>query len=72
MTDPKLKNNATAVVLLFLFGCMIGGIAGLVYFGDRIIMYSSDSGLTGGAIGCGIFAATALYGFVKVFLARTN
>jgi hypothetical protein len=72
MTNRNSKNNATAIVLLLLFGCMVCGIAGLVYFGNKTIMYSSDSGLNGGAVGCGIFASVALYAFVKVFLARAN
>jgi hypothetical protein len=86
MTTPqRQKNNATAIMLLFLLGCTIGGITGCVHFGQmthRDLIYSTssgfssmvtaDSGLNGGAIGCGIFAATALYGLVKVFIAKTN
>jgi hypothetical protein len=84
MNNQRSKNNATAIVLLLLLVCAIGGIAGCICFGQDMIRFEHyngtgsfettvmDSGLNGGAIGCGIFGAAALYGFVKVFLERTR
>lgn len=37
-----------------------------------VAIMCKKTGLNGGALGCGIFGAAALFAFVKVFLARTN
>jgi len=76
--------KATAIVLSLLFILALGGFAGCIAFGLETHGYwdpgnpsvsrevAVDSGSNGGAIGCGIFGAVALFGFVKVFLAKTN
>lgn len=81
------QSNAkpTAVILILLLflaiagfiGCIAFGIQDKTYFVTGTEKYRSyeviaDSGLNGGAIGCGIFGAAALLAFVKVFLAKTN
>lgn len=81
------QSNAkpTAILLILLLFLAIAGFIGCIAFGlqtrsyfiienspSRINEVIADTGLNGGAIGCGIFGAAALFAFVKVFLARTN
>lgn len=79
MNNQQRANNGAAVaVMALLFIIAIIGIAGCFYFGQFFeIEYAgesngitTESGSAGGAIGCGIFGAAALYGFVKVFLSQ--
>lgn len=75
----------TAAILLMLFVLAIGGFIGCIAFGlerrnyfvtgvslNRSYEVVADTGLNGGALGCGIFGAAALFAFVKVYLAKTN
>ncbi|WP_343636233.1 hypothetical protein [Fluviicola sp.] len=84
MTQESNAKPAAVVMIVFLF-LAIAGFIGCVAFGVQTQSYYvretsiggsyeviADSGLKGGAIGCGIFGAAALWGFVKVFLTRAN
>ncbi len=81
------KSNAkpTAAILMMLFVLALGGFIGCIAFGLERRNYFvtgvsptssyevvADTGLNGGALGCGIFGAAALFAFVKVYLAKTN
>lgn len=82
------QSNAkpTVAILLMLFVFALGGFIGCIAFGLQDVGYNvretpqyganytviADTGLNGGALGCGIFGAAALFAFVKVYLAKTN
>ena len=83
--NDRSNAKSAAAVLLVLFVLALGGFIGCIAFGlerrnywvtgvslNRSYEVVADTGLNGGAIGCGIFGAAALFAFVKVFLARTN
>jgi hypothetical protein len=84
MNDQSNAKSTAAFLIAILF-LAIAGFIGCIAFGlqtktylvtdtamNRSYEVIADSGLNGGAIGCGIFGAAALFAFVKVFLARTN
>lgn len=74
--NPRAKSFLLAFVLLLTLAAAIGGIAGCASFAQESItdstyegaLVTAHSGLNGGAIGCGIFGAAGLWGFVKVVL----
>lgn len=84
MNDQSTTRSIATILIALLFlaiagfiGCITFGLQTKTYFVTDTAMNKSyevvaDSGLNGGAIGCGIFGAAALFAFVKVFLARTN
>ena len=83
--NEKPNTKPTAAILMMLFVLALGGFIGCIAFGLERRSYFvtgvsttssyevvADTGLNGGALGCGIFGAAALFAFVKVYLAKTN